>query len=317
MRFIASSTVLVLTACMPARPAPTPQPPVVEIPPAAEAAVTALATARDRIDDRFRPRTLGLGEGSAAVLPPPVTKVTPGQRNAMFKDAVTMICAPTDVAAAYNSFAQALLLFSPTQTEKIGNWIHWIQGGLSVLGGAASVYAMTGSDADKSSRLTVGVAFLGGGGLLELLKSTDIFKSQLVNSVLVRVELNRQLGVLIRQYTPGIDAVKEVCDSKLRPAAAQISDAENAANQIQTEGVKDMVEASNGLAHIYEGLLNIGSATGQIKQELDQAKIDVGPDVVANLQRIADVTSSLRKNWLADQSRINRLIDCIQFCPAP
>jgi hypothetical protein len=236
-----------------------------------------------------------------------------GDRKRMFVTSVTMICAPVDMAANYSKFAEALILFDQPESEKVGNWLHIAEGGAVALG---SILTLVGTQRDEPSKglQGAGAILMGGGGAFAILKATGLFDYKVAKEALVRVEMNRQFGILIRQYTPAISTAASTC-RPLREYVKSIS-AAPLDDEIPTDKYKTLTEAAEQLALVHDGLVKIGSSAGAVYKEMED-KGWASAKIAKDLKEISDMTHATREGWAQDRTVINSQLECIRQCLAP
>ncbi|WNG38617.1 hypothetical protein F0U61_36745 [Archangium violaceum] len=236
-----------------------------------------------------------------------------GDRKRMFVTSVTMICGPVDMAANYSRFAEALVLFDQPESEKIGNWLHVAEGGAIALGSVLTLVGTQGENPSKELQ-GVGAVLMGGGGVFAILKATGLFDYKVAEEALTRVEMNRQFGILIRQYIPAISAASETC----RPLREYVKNIppEPVDDDIPTERYQTLREAAEQLAVIHDGLVKIGSSAGVVYKEME-GKGWQSAKVAKDLKGIADMTHATRDGWAQDRTVISRQLECIRQCLAP
>ncbi len=267
------------------------------------------------IDDLFAEAADATPGAEGQTFPlPSLTLGRPGDRAEFMRNAITMVCDPIQLAQVFESYTNALELFDEAESEKVGNWIHWIEAGAIA---ASGVLTAVGIKKDNSDYSTAGAAFAGGAGVLEFLKSTGIFKSKIVNEVLVRVEFNRQFGILMRQYSPTLKKGGELCTglvdfSKGLPGGAA-GDA-----TLTTAIVASLVEAFAQLTAIHDAAIKVGAAAETALSEGKKKNVLLSSDKIAgDLDNIATLSKRVGADWAVHQAVIQRVVDCIRYCEPP
>lgn len=242
-----------------------------------------------------------------------------GDRKLLIKDTVVMVCSPIQIANSLKTFSNALSLFDPVETEQVGDWIRLSQG-ISTVAGAVLLAIGSGTNTDWAKYS--GTTLLGGGGILELLKMTPLFKSTVVQESLIRVEFNRQFATLVRQYIPELGnsssgAIKDCADLTTEVSAypSQPTD-----DTVDTPTINRLKISLERLGLIQDGLVKIGSSAGTIKTEMDGQGLNTegSKKLKSALQSISESTASTRAGWELDRVIIEKnMKDILTGRPAP
>lgn len=173
-----------------------------------------------------------------------------GERQRMFAVTTQLVCAPADMAAYFKDYASAMSLFDEVESKKVGKWLDYLNGALA-LGG--SVLSAVGVSKDSKWMQVAGASTVGGSGLLTLGTTVFPHSAEVVQKTLVRVEVNRQFGILVRQYTPSVDELDTRCTT-LRDYVKTIDEDSTADDTLDPAMLATIKEAYEHMGSLYDGL---------------------------------------------------------------
>jgi hypothetical protein len=228
-----------------------------------------------------------------------------------FAQAVTAVCPRLETGNVLTGAATALSLFSVEESETIGDWINWVQGGALTLGAIASAWGVGQTDAGLQRTLGyVAAGGLGVGGILSIVRGLPPWLDH-VRQAMLRVEFNRTFSVLVTQYTSSFDTGAGTCKALRDHVATQPP-------TIAAEWVAKFLQAREYAREATEGLVKLGSASTDIlKKNKDaeaESKVPQLPDHIKNaLDKISGATAAVREGWAADQVIIDQYVACLQM----
>lgn len=227
-----------------------------------------------------------------------------------FDTATAMVCGRFETGEPLRNAATALTLFSVEESETVGRWLNYSQGAALVVGSLLTGLGVANQGSDGGKALQYfGAAGFGIGGVLSLYKGTGPFVRS-VKQAILRVEFNRQFGILVAQYTPSFEQGSEECE-----ALRAFQEQENRQG-IDSKHKQGLLRARELFNDATEGLVRIGAAADEIIKKNssdDLAKEDRLPEHNKKaLESLSTSTAQLRKGWALDQVTLNGYLECVQ-----
>jgi hypothetical protein len=284
--------------------------------------VKRINTARDAARAKLASLPRADGQLGVAESLPSVGRIltSPADRIDLFEKATTMICGPIEIAAVFKTFAEGLSLFDVAEAAQVGKWMDSVSGVGVALGGALTAIGFALPDgAWKTGFQATGGLLATGGGIFGIVGGTSLSKVKLIQETVVRVEFNRQFSILIRQYTPTIEANNKSCADIRDYVTNTLQSAPGGGAptpRIDGAHLDNLKKLYEGLGQIHDGLVKIGGAAQDVYAAMTKSNVH-SSKVEADLQKISETTQATRKGWEQDRVTISKTLDCIEFCQDP
>ena len=239
----------------------------------------------------------------------PWSPISNKQRQWLFLQTEIVVCTPVALAHQLNGFTQMLTLFDEAETEVVGKWMSYLQGGLGVAGAVVEVIGLATSD--KSSQY-VGLAGIGASAIFAFLKAIYPNGAKIIQKTLIRAEFNRQFGIAFRQYKASVDEGTKVCDALdvyVDPIATAPTDV-----AVPAEKVADLRKALGYRDVVFDGVLKLGSVAKDIYQDL-QSKFGTEDKLAKDLAQIADASPRIEGLRKRSNAVLANYFDCLDSCP--
>jgi hypothetical protein len=234
-----------------------------------------------------------------------------GDKQYLFRQARDSVCFPVALADEYNRIAASLLLFDQAETEQVGKWLSYVEGGAG-LGGVASLIGAFSTRNVPAA--TVGAVGIGIGALFAMVRAWVPNGVKPIEKALLRVEFNRQMGLIIRQHTGSIAEIVPNC-KELKDYVATFDYRSDNLEPSKMEMLKTVLAKADGL---YVGIMQVGASAQQISDEINQKLLHdpgfIDDFVVQNIKNIASARQALGDEWALHQADIVNALNCITTC---
>lgn len=229
---------------------------------------------------------------------------SPGERRQHFAVATSLMCGINRMANLLRSVSQSMELFEPTESKQVGNWLHIAEGAAALAGSGVTI---AGQLTESKATTATGLALLGGSGVFAVLKATGLFKIEILKESLMRVEFNRQFGILIRQHLASSDSLTSTCKVLLDYSKDFLPT--STVDKLDEDKIKLLKQGAEQFYILQKAVLEIGTAA---ESSYDELRTKLGSDskkIPKDLVRISEDTKETRTQFDRDRASMVFLLD--------